>query len=138
MASQAAVPLAVPQQAPAIQPRGTAFHEAGGPSSGQILAINAALEAMQADLAALLGKGRAAVTAGEAASANETMAQPETKTGDATVVAEELGVTQEQLAVQTSEDTQGLEMTESIEDHGQLQHIPLSNPAGTSVAEDDN
>ena len=136
MASQAAVPLAVPQQAPAIQPRGTVFHEVGGPSSGQILAINAALEAMQADLAALLGKGQAALAAGEAASAHDTMAQPET--GDATVAVEERGVGQEQLAAQSSEEPQMLVRTEASEDQGQLQHTPLSDPAETSVAPDDS
>ena len=133
MASQAAVPLAIPQQPPAIQPRGTAFHEVGGPSSGQILAINAALEAMQADLAALLGKGQAAIAAGDAASAAIAMAQPDT--GDAH---EELGVSHEQLAVQTSEEQQGPEMTEASRNHDQLQHTPLLNPPETSVAPEDN
>ena len=136
MTSQAAVPLAVPRQAPAIQPRGTAFHEIGGPSSGQILAINAALEAMQADLAALLGKGQAALAAGAAASATDTMAQPET--GDAAITAEELGVSQQQLAVQSSEQPQMPVMTEASEDHGQQQHTPPSDPAETFVAPGDN
>ena len=136
MANQAALPLAVPQQAPAIQPRGTAFHEVGGPSSGQMLAINAALEAMQADLAALLGKGQAALAAGEAASAVGRMAQHET--GDATVAAEELGVSQEQLKVQTSEETQRPVVTEGNKSHGQLQDTPLADAAETFVAPDDS